>query len=168
MKPKERHSQGFQGSCPLCKLVAVFQRLKSCDTSCFMINTFPWSSNLEPVLGLTMNSLYPSPHRCSCTHCMHDPHVQTAALSVLCHLIRKLQAYEVFVLNSSWTLMNYDNHLTVNNICFQERNREIVFEMKKIAALVWLYHTSWWFTYHDRHVLTSVDLLFLCSVREEC
>lgn len=32
--------------------------------------------------------------------------------------------------------MNYDNHLKVNNICFQERNREIVFEMKKIAALV--------------------------------
>lgn len=32
--------------------------------------------------------------------------------------------------------MNYDNHHTVNNICFQERNREIVFEMKKIAALV--------------------------------
>lgn len=38
---------------------------------------------------------------------------------------------EVFVPNSSWTPMNYDNHLAENNICFQGRMKRYCVTRRK-------------------------------------
>lgn len=128
-------------------------------TSCFLMNAFSWCSHFKQHLVVVCGLCFPhwSIHTAHAWRtCANSSFVGVVLLGSNKHI--------VFVLNSSWTLMNYDNHLTVNNMCSQERNKETVFEMKKTAALVlsqWLYHTSCWFTYHDWHIFTSVDLLFL-------
>lgn len=66
--------------------------------------------------------------------------------------------------------MNYDNHLAVNNICFQEGLRQIVSDMKKMATpvLCWRsYHTSWRFFLSRQANLHVWWILFLCVFSDE-